>query len=184
MIETMQTRMHERTLSASSSLWVDALGVAGLLYLGALARVPLPFTPAPFTLQTVVVLAAPFMLSPTRTFAGIALYILLGLAAQLAGTSVFAAVSGASYGYLLGFLLAPFVLERFSRSFRGTVAGMTAVSAMILLLGAAWLQFYLDCSLSQAALLGIAPFIAGDGIKIALSCALVRHAMPLRGDAA
>ena len=159
----------------TTSFAFDTLGLAGLMYLGALAKIPLPFTPAPLTLQTLVVLVAPFLLGRDRAFSGIALFIFLGLTTQAAGLAVFATASGVTYGYLAGFPLAPLVMARFSRTPAGIMTAMTVASAMILLFGALWLQLFLHIPFGQAVLLGAVPFLPGDLIKIAFACALVRR---------
>lgn len=162
-------------LSSTTSFAFDTIGVAGLMYLGALAKIPLPFTPAPFTLQTLVVLVAPFLLGRERAFSGIALYIFLGLTTQITGVAIFAAASGVTYGYLVGFLLTPFVVARFPKTSGGVMTAMTVASALILLLGALWLQVFLHISFGQAVLLGVIPFLPGDIIKIVLASTLVRR---------
>lgn len=159
----------------TTSFALDTLGVAGLMYLGALAKVPLPFTPAPLSLQTFVVLTASFLLGRDRAFAGIALFIFLGLTTHITGVAIFAAASGVTYGYLAGFLLTPLVMSRFPKTSVGMMTAMTVASAMILLLGALWLQIFLHITFAQAVLLGVAPFLFGDTLKIALACALVRR---------
>lgn len=157
--------------------WVaDVLGVAGLLFAGALVRLPLPFTPAPLTLQTLVVLAAPFLLGRDRALSGIALYLFLGVSAQMAGYSLFAVASTATYGYLLGFFLAPLVMGLFPITARGTAAAMAVASGLILLLGTLWLQVLLGCSFIQALAIGAAPFLVGDLIKVGIAYKLV-HAL-------
>ena len=90
------------TASARAVPWaVDVLGVAGLLFTAALIRIPLPFTPVPVTLQTLVILVVPFLLGRERATAGIMLYLLLGMAGQSAGFSLLAVGSTATYGYLI-----------------------------------------------------------------------------------
>ncbi len=160
---------------AQSAFALDALGVAGLLYLGALTRIPLPFTPTPLTLQTLVVLVAPYLLGRNRAFAGIALYLALGMTTHITGVALFAAASGVTYGYLVGFLLAPLLMARFPRTPAGVAAATTAAAAMILILGAVWLHFFLGVSWGHALALGAVPFIPGDLLKVAAACALVRR---------
>ena len=162
-------------LSNTTSFAFDTLGVAGLMYIGALTKIPLPFTPAPFTLQTLVVLVAPFLLGRDRAFAGIALFIFLGLTTQITGVAIFAAASGVTYGYLAAFLLTPLVVAYFSKTAIGVLTAMTVASALILLLGALWMQVFLHISFGQAILLGVVPFLPGDLIKIGLACTLVRR---------
>lgn len=146
---------------AVAAALTEIMGVAGLIYLGALVRVPLPFTPVPVTLQTLVVLSAPALLGRNRAFAGILLYIVAGLA----GSPLFAAPSAATLGYLAGFLTAPWIICAFRRTPAGLGAGMAAASLFILAAGSLWLQVFAGLSLSQALALGAAPFLAGDLIK-------------------
>lgn len=153
----------------------DVLGLAGLLFLGAQARIPLPFSPAPFTLQVLVVLIAPYLLGHARACAGIALFIAAGLVGQTAGVGLFSVGSGATLGYLAAFLLAPWLTALFPRTDTGILAAMTCTALMILLLGAFWLQQFLGCSFSHAALIGILPFLPGDLVKVGLAHAIVRH---------
>ena len=137
---------------------VDVLGVAGLLFTAALIRIPLPFTPVPVTLQTLVILVMPFLLGRERTTAGIVLYLLLGMAGQSAGFSLLAVGSTATYGYLAGFLLAPWILTSFPSN---GYCGAMLTSVVVLALGSLWLRFLLGCSLGHALIMGFLPFIAG-----------------------
>jgi biotin transport system substrate-specific component len=143
----------------------DVIGVAGLVALGALIRIPLPFTPVPVTLQTLPVLAAAFAAGRDRAFAGISLYVMLGLL----GAPLFAA-GGATAGYLAGFMAAPLIVSRF----RNPLAGMAAALGMIYLMGAGWLAYLLGLSVMEAVALGVAPFLPGALIKLALALALLR----------
>lgn len=153
---------------------VEVVGIAGLLFLSALVRVPLPFTPAPITLQTLVVLTAPFLSGRERSFSGIALYLFLGLTAQGAGFSLFAVGSSATYGYLAGFLLAPLVMAPFPRTSAGIALAMFLASFTILLLGTLWLWFLLGGAFPHAFTLGFAPFVVGDVLKAGMAYGVVR----------
>ncbi len=160
---TMETRLHFNdslaTARGQESPVLDILGICGLIALGALIRLPLPFTPVPLTLQTFVVLLAPFVVGQRRAFLGIGLYIVLGLA----GTPLFAVASGVSLGYLAAFLAVPWVVGRFATP----LAGMAAASVLIYALGAGWLWAGLGLSPGQAAVLGVLPFVPGDLLKVA-----------------
>lgn len=155
--------------------WVaEVLGIAGLLFVSALVRVPLPFTPTPITLQTLVVLTVPFLSGRGRALSGIALYLVLGLVAQGAGVLLFAVGSSATYGYLAGFLLAPLVMYPFPRTATGIALAMLLASLVILLLGTLWLWFLLGGAFSHALALGFAPFVVGDAVKAGIAFALVK----------
>ena len=152
----------DRVSKPAAALEITA--VAGLVALGALVKFPLPFTPIPVTLQTFAVLLAASLVSPRRALAGIALYIGLGLA----GMPWFAVVSGATAGYLAAFMAVPFIVPRFKK----TWMGMTAAMACVYVLGAGWLCLGLGMSPWQAVVAGVAPFLAGDAIKISAAAAV------------
>lgn len=136
----------------------DVLGVAGFVALGALVRIPLPFSPVPVTLQTFSVLVAAFAVGRSRATLGIALYVGLGLA----GAPLLAAASWATLGYLMAFVATPYAVARF----RNPLFGMCAASLLIYGMGAAWLCVWLGLPVWQALLLGVFPFIPGDLLKL------------------
>ncbi len=141
-----------------ASAALEILGVAGLLALGALLRVPLPFSPVPVTMQTFCVLIAPFLTRPGRAAAGIGLYVTLGLA----GAPLFAVTGGATLGYLAGFVAAPWIVMAFRRMAWGMLAAMGVIYA----LGAVWLSAWLGASLLHAIVVGVLPFLPGDLLKL------------------
>lgn len=159
-----------------------ALGFVGLIALGAQAKVPLPWTPVPITLQTVVVLAAGALLGPVEGAGAVAIYLTLGAFgvplftnpnAGL-GLSYFAGVTG---GYLIGFFIAAaFVGFVIRRSDKLLVQGLilAAGAMLILTLGSAWLAFVLGKSLPQGFAVGMVPFIAGDLVKAGIVLAVYR----------
>jgi len=152
---------HSLSLPASVRPWavpvLETLAVAGAVALGAWVRIPLPFTPVPVTLQTLVVLLAPFAVGSRRAAAGMVLYLALGLA----GAPVFALSFGPTFGYIVGFALAAWAMGR-----ARTVLGAIVVGqAVIYLAGTAWLAAWLHVSPQRAVALGVAPFVVGDALK-------------------
>lgn len=160
----------------------DALGISVFALMTALAafvRVPLPFTPVPMTLQTLVVLLSAGFLG-RRAAASQALYLALGAA----GLPVFnGAAGGAAHllgptgGYLAGFVLAAWLagwtLER-PRGLAATSALMALATLVILSLGACWLGVLMRLEPPRAFELGVAPFLAGDLVKAILAALAVR----------
>lgn len=157
------------------------IAVAAFVVATALAahvRVPVPFTPVPLTLQTMVVLLAGALLGPRLGAASQLTYLAMGIG----GLPVFAGGLGLAYllgptgGYLLAFPVAAFVAGLLTRpgARRGMaeaallVVGLTAASLIILVSGAAWLTT-LTGDLAGAIALGILPFLVGDVIKVALA---------------
>jgi len=144
------------------------------LAVGAQVAVPLPGTPVPITLQTFVVLLGAASLGPSRASAGVVAYVVLGVA----GVPWFAAVGGATTGYLVGFLVAAVIVGRAAR----VGAGRSLASAALLMLagnmaiyifGVGGLIVLVGMPPSVAITVGVLPFLVGDGFKIALAALLL-----------
>jgi biotin transport system substrate-specific component len=78
---------------------------------------------------------------------------------------------GPTGGYLLGFMVAAWVVGRLitlksKTSFLWIVTSMTLGSIIILTLGALWLGIILHVGITKAILLGVLPFIPGDIVKL------------------
>jgi biotin transport system substrate-specific component len=146
--------------------------------LAAYVRVPVPFSPVPITLQTMVVILSGVMLGPRLGAASQLAYLAMGIAGLpvfAAGIGV-AALFGHTGGYLLAFPAAAFVAGTLARPGRRRgwfdglrlVAGLAFASLLILVSGAAWLSV-LTGDLARAVALGIVPFLAGDLVKVSLA---------------
>lgn len=162
---------------------VAAIGVGAVvacLTLGAYARVPLPFTPVPITVQTLFVLVAGAALGRRLGTVSTSLYVLLGAV----GLPVFTTPwLGATAGYLLGFVPAAWVVGVLTSGRRGAstrrlVLAMVAGTLIVYLFGAGWLAFGLGLGAERAAAIGIAPFLVGDGLKLAAAVAFIRSYQP------
>lgn len=173
--------------SRARSLLADAvLVVAGTLVVAGLSQVlvPLPFTPVPLSLGTFGVLLVGAGLGPLRATASLAIYVLAGIA----GVGWFAGgASGwqfASFGYLLGMVLAAALVGALARRgadrsvWRTTLAGLLA-GAVVYALGVPWLMLFLDVDLPAALALGVVPFLVGDAIKALLAAILLPSAWAL-----
>lgn len=143
---------------------------AALTALGARMAVPLPGTLVPFTFQVVAVMLTGVLLGSRGGAASQILYLAVGLA----GLPVFAAGGGPAYlfgptgGYLLAFPIAAAVAGHFATSdglFVRALGLMLAV-AVIHLGGMAWLGAIMGSEVAFAT--GVAPFLAGDVLKILL----------------
>ncbi|MGC9318539.1 MAG: biotin transporter BioY [Armatimonadota bacterium] len=151
-------------------------GIAGAALATALAahvRIPLPFSPVPVTLQTMVVLLSGAMLGAAGGTLSQVLYLALGIA----GVATFAggALTGVTGGYLLGFAAAAGIVGAVARRTESMVAvgaAMVAGEVAILGLGAAWLAHVGGLSAGQAVAVGLLPFVPGDAIKLAAALGL------------
>jgi biotin transport system substrate-specific component len=153
--------------------------LGGALFVGLLAQIsiPLSFTPVPVTGQTLAVLLVGASFGPVRSALSMSLYLVAGLAGvpwftqHSGGWHV---VHGATFGYLLGFIVAGAVggwlaTRRADRKVMSAVASMVLSSAIIYILGVTWLGFNLGVSPSQAIAWGFTPFWLGDLIKAGIA---------------
>lgn len=167
----------------------------GALVVAASAQVivPLPFTPVPFTLQPLAVLAVGGLLGAADGAGALVLYLALGAL----GLPVFAGggggllrLIGPTGGYLLAFPIAAAVTGALAapgctggvtlwRVLAGCVLGMIIIHAG----GVAQLAL-LGGDPAQAFRYGFVPFFTGDLVKIGLAAAVILLAAPRLRSAA
>ena len=149
------------------------LGLTGFTALAAQISIPLPFTPVPLTLQTFAVLAGAAALGAERAVLAQVLYITLAVAGApvlAGGASGREVVVGATGGYLIGFVLASYVVGRISSNGASTKSATTALafvtgSLLIYALGAPWLAYTTGNTINWAIINGVVPFLIGDAMK-------------------
>ena len=161
-----------------------------LIAAGARAIIPLPDTPVPVTLQTVVVLAAGVTLGGRLGLISLAFYVLLGTVGYegfAAGRWGLQTVLGATGGYLVGFVLAQPVLGWLTRPRRSGPATLASVvgaviagKAVIFTCGLTWLAIGLGVSPVLALELGLWPFLPWMALKLALAAGAAGLLLPLR----
>ncbi len=175
---TLYTRTFPRTPAWLRDLSLVALGAA-LVALLAQVRIPLPFTPVPLTGQTFGVLLVAAALGSKRGAASMALYIALGaigLPVFAGGAAGLSHLTGATLGYLIGFVLAAYVAgwlaERgLEHSVRTSLLPFLLGTLIIYVCGVSWLTVLLG-SFAKALTAGLVPFLLGDAIKL-VAAALV-----------
>jgi len=153
-------------------------GGAAFVGLAAQIAIPLPFTPVPLTLQTFAVLLTGAALGSLRGVLAMALYAVAGVVgipwfAQ--GSSGYAAPS---FGYILGFIAAAFIVGRIAeggatRTPLRTAGLMVVGNLVIYAIGVTWLKLALGVDVATAIALGATPFLIGDAIKIAAAAGLL-----------
>jgi biotin transport system substrate-specific component len=152
-----------------------------LVALCAHIAVPLGFTPIPVTMQTFAVLLLGLLFGPGAAFFCLALYLLEGLVGLPVfsphGPGGIAQLLGPSGGYLLAYPfaagLASALYRRGNRRFLAALAGAGLASLLILAAGATWLELLSHAKLSAVFSQSVAPFLAGDAVKVlaAAACA-------------
>lgn len=155
-----------------------ALVVGGAAFVGLAAQVSflVPWTPVPYTGQTFAVLLAAGVLGSVRGVLSMLLYLVVGLA----GVPWFAGGSsgaGASFGYIVGFVVAAGVVGALAdrgatRSTVRTAALMVLGNIVIYAIGVSWLKVALGATWVTAMSLGMTPFLLGDAIKVLIAAGL------------
>jgi biotin transport system substrate-specific component len=183
MYTTLATTLTQRYFPRANALVRDIFLVTfGSLLVAVFAqiRIPLPFTPVPITGQTLAVLLVGAALGSKRGSASMLLYLTLGLAGMpvfAGGEAGLAYLSGATGGYLLGFIVAAYAVGRLAergleRKFRTAILPFLIGQSIIYGLGVLWLGMYLG-NLNDALVLGFYPFVIGDLMKMAFAAALL-----------
>ncbi|NJN97019.1 MAG: biotin transporter BioY [Anaerolineales bacterium] len=154
-----------------------------LLGVSAQIAIPLPFTPVPITMQTLMVLLTGMLLGSRLGLMAVLAYLaegLAGLPVFAGGTSAWSPSSipgvpvllGPSVGYLVGFVFAAalvgWLAERgWDRVWWTTALALVLGNGVIYAFGVGWLSTLLGVSTAISA--GMLPFLIGDAIKIALA---------------
>lgn len=156
-----------------------ALVVGGALLTALMAQIEIPlwFTPVPITGQTFAVLLTGAALGLRAGAASQALYVglgAIGLPFYSGGDGGWEAATGATGGYLVGFVLAAAVVgalaeRRHDRSVLTAIPAFLAGSVVIYLCGVTWLAAVIDVDAGRAMELGMVPFVIGDLVKVALA---------------
>jgi biotin transport system substrate-specific component len=166
--------------------WIRQLALiaGGAAFVGLSAQIAfyLPWNSAvPVTLQTFAVILTAGALGSLRGAAAMAIYALLGsigLPWFAQGSSGF---GGAAFGYIIGFIVAAFVVGRIAesgvtRSFGRSVGLMVLGSVIIYAIGATWLKYSLGVpwfGADSAWAYGVKDFIIGDVIKLLAAAGLL-----------
>ena len=158
---------------------VLVVGFALLTALAAQVVIPLPFTPVPITGQTFAVLLSGAALGSRLGATSQALYWGLGAAGLPFYTQAsggWEAATGATAGYLVGFIVAAYVVgllaeRRQDRNVATAIPAFLTGSVIIYAFGVTWLWYSVAAftTADQAIAAGLTPFIIGDVIKIALA---------------
>ena len=184
----MDTYLKAETLAGATLApldWVrSTILVVAFSLLTALAAqivIPLPFTPVPITGQTFAVLLTGALLGSRLGALAMIAYLVEGAA----GLPFFRGGKGGAHyllfspttGYLLAYPVAAFVTGLLSergwdKRYLWAAAAMGIGSLVILFGGWAWLSLFFRTA-ADAFNAGVAPFIIGDIVKIALAAAVL-----------
>jgi biotin transport system substrate-specific component len=162
------------------------IGGAGLMALLAQVSIPLHGTPVPITGQTLGVVLCGAALGANRGVTAMALYALVGLMLPVYadGEQGWSVLTGASGGYIFGFILATYVIGRLAElgSDRKVLLAFVSFCAGQLIvfgIGVPWLKVSTDMDWGTAIHGGFTVFIVGGLIKAAIAAVAVPSAWHL-----
>jgi len=152
------------------------IGFALLTALAAQIRIPVPGTPVPITGQTFAVLLAGAALGSRAGAGSQAIYWALGaigLPFYTNASGGWEVATGATAGYLVGFIAAAWVVGALAergqdRNVWSAVPAFLAGNAVIYTFGVTWLLVSVEgiTTMSEALTAGFTPFVVGDAVKI------------------
>jgi biotin transport system substrate-specific component len=191
----MQTAYPSRTIAnvvvPRSTVNTIALMVGFALFtaLAAQIRFPVPGTPVPITGQTFAVLLAGAALGSRAGAGSQAIYWALGaigLPFYTDAAGGWNVATGATGGYLIGFIVAAWVVGALAergqdRTIASAIPAFLAGNAVIYLIGVPWLLASVASidTVSAALAAGFTPFVIGDLMKVVLAGLLLPAAWKL-----
>ncbi|MEU7066365.1 biotin transporter BioY [Streptomyces sp. NPDC051578] len=154
------------------------VGGAALMGVAAQISVKVPGLIVPITAQTFAALLVGAALGAGRSFLSMALYTLVGMAGVPWFAHGASGAGGATFGYVLGMLLASTVVGALARrgadrSVLRTAGTMVLGSALVYAVGVPYLALSTGMSLGAAVAGGLTPFLIGDAVKAALAMGLL-----------
>ena len=190
----MKVQVQSNTGVMADSVWPKTgmarniiLMLAGSWLLAMTAQIALPIGPVPITGQTFGVLLIAALLGSRLGAGSVIAYLVQGamglpfFAGGMGGTAV---LIGPTAGYLVGFVVAAFVVgwlaERgWDRTAGRTVAMMLLGTAVIYAFGLPWLAQFTGWE--HVLTLGMIPFIPGDILKVMLAAVMLPTGWKLLG---
>lgn len=170
MNRTIAISYEEKTFSFLRS---TTFVVLASFLIGLFAKVSIPFTPVPLTMQCTVILLLSALLGAKRAFAAVFLFLCQGAI----GLPVFAYGGGFHYlfgptgGYLFAYLAAAYLVghlaEKKERSSFEMFWILAVGNSLFFLVGVPYLACFIG--MKQAIISGFLPFIIGDILKLLAS---------------
>jgi biotin transport system substrate-specific component len=156
------------------------LGASVIIALFAPISLRLPFTPVPIGTQAHVILFLSCLLGSKRAALAVLTFLFqgaIGLPVFAGGAGGILHLVGPTGGYLAGYVLAAFVtgflMERMShRTPSKAFLAMGLGNLILYLFGLPWLSRYVGWQ--SAFLLGMAPFLIGDWLKLVVATRLLK----------
>lgn len=177
-------------MQSTDSLRMMVLSSLFAALIAAGAFLAIPVGPVPIYLANYFVLLAGLALGPRWGLAAVGTYLLagaLGLPVFSGGTGGLGRFWGPTGGYLLAYMPAVYLTGIVSNRVKPSVVldiiAMLIATVVIYAMGVPWLKVLTGMSWQKSVAVGVAPFLIGDGIKIAAAIPVIRLVRPLIGSA-
>jgi biotin transport system substrate-specific component len=172
-------------LLKQKNIFTDMVTIAfSVVFMAAMANIQIPLWPVPITMQTFGIFTLAFFFGSRKGVVAVLAYILAGIA----GLGVFASfksglgvITGATGGYIIGFIFCVFIVGRliekgYGRNWKSIFAIMVVGNIVIYACGLAGLKLFLgNIGLYELLMAGLIPFLVGDTLKILAAMALYPH---------
>lgn len=159
--------------------------LAALVCVSGYLIIPLPFSPVPATAQSLAIMLTGSLLSPFHAFVALTLFIFLGiigLPVFAGGASGIGVLFGPTGGYLAGFLIGAVTISLLKGKkpnlFRFVIANAAGGILVVYLMGLFRLSQLTGMTLGNAFVVGAAPFLMGDVIKVLLAAVITWKITP------
>lgn len=170
----IQTKTKTRDLTKMTLL-------IALLCISSYIIIPLPFSLASITAQTIIINLISFLVNPKESFLIVVVYLLLGfigIPVFSGGNSGPSALFGPTGGYLLGFLISATVISFFKGNtfnfYKCLLLSIFIGMPIIYALGAFYMKLLTGMDLKTTILTAILPFIPLDILKCFLAAILAK----------
>jgi biotin transport system substrate-specific component len=167
------------------------VGFALFTALAAQFVIPIPGSPVPITGQTLAVLLAGAVLGAKAGAGSQLIYWMMGAAGlpfYSNATGGWEAATGATAGYLFGFIAAAWVVGKLAergqdRTIDSALPAFLAGNTVIYVFGVTWLLISVPSitTMTQALTVGLLPFVIGDAVKIIAAGLLLPAAWKMVG---
>ena len=161
---------------SAATTGVIMVGFALFTAVAAQVVIPIPGSPVPITGQTLAVLLAGAVLGSKAGAGSQLIYWTMGavgLPFYSSATGGWEAATGATAGYLIGFIAAAWLVGALAergkdRSIDSALPSFLAGNSIIYAFGVTWLLISVPSitTMSQALTVGLFPFVIGDAVKI------------------
>jgi biotin transport system substrate-specific component len=157
-----------------------------LIIVGTYISIPLPFSPVPIVLATFFIILSGLVLGKWWGMAGSGLYLFLGalgLPVFSGGGGGIAHFVGPTGGYLIAYLLVPFVIGLIANGKKKSIAkdiiALITGSLLFYIFGVPVLKLVTGMTWGKAIVAGMLPFLLGDSLKVIAAIGLTQILRPV-----